>query len=80
MWYSFRDGTGTKYRIGYSHSYDGINWTNKLDEVGINVSNTGWDSEMICYPHIVKAKDKYFMFYNGNGFGHSGFGYAELSI
>ena len=35
---------------------------------------------MICYPHIVKVNNKYLMFYNGNGFGKSGFGYAELEF
>ena len=33
---------------------------------------------MICYPNVIKVKDKLYMFYNGNGFGQSGFGYAEL--
>ena len=44
MWYSFRSGLGEKYRIGYSHSHDGINWIRKHDETGIEVSDTGWDS------------------------------------
>lgn len=78
MWYSYRDGSGRKYRIGYSHSYDGINWTNKLDDVGINVSNTGWDSEMICYPFIFDHKGERYMLYNGNDFGRYGFGLAIL--
>ena len=33
---------------------------------------------MICYPNIVEANNKVYMFYNGNGFGKSGFGVAEL--
>ena len=33
---------------------------------------------MICYPNIISVNGKYIMFYNGNGFGESGFGFAEL--
>ena len=82
MWYSFRAGqeyrTNVKksYRIGYAESQDGIKWTRKDEEVGIDVSASGWDSEMLAYPHVVSHGDKKFMFYNGNGFGLSGFGYA----
>jgi hypothetical protein len=76
MWYSYRDGTGEKYRIGYSHSNDGINWKNKLDKVGIDVSNSGWDSEMICYPFVFNHKGSRYMLYNGNGYGKTGFGLA----
>jgi len=78
MWFSYRDGKGTKYRIGYSHSLDGIIWTNKLDEVGIDVSQNGWDSEMICYPFVFDHMGKRFMLYNGNDYGKQGFGLAEL--
>ena len=42
------------------------------------MSENGWDSEMVCYPHILKIDGKYQMFYCGNGFGFEGFGYAEL--
>jgi len=66
------------YRLGYAESPDGINWTRKDDEVGIDVSASGWDSEMISYPSVVKYKDKIYLFYNGNNFGQTGFGYAVL--
>ena len=78
MWYSYRDGTGKKYRIGYSHSSNGTNWTNKLDEVGIDVSNTGWDSEMLCYPFVFDHNGSRYMLYNGNNYGKDGFGLAKL--
>jgi hypothetical protein len=84
MWFStrgshnFRESGDTAYRLGYAFSHDLINWTRDDTKAGIDISKAGWDSEMICYPHIVKAGKKYLMFYNGNGFGKSGFGYAEL--
>ena len=86
MWFStrgsfnFRENSKDAYRLGYAYSNDLINWTRKDVSVGIDVSSEGWDSEMLCYPHIVKTNGKYIMFYNGNGFGKSGFGYAELNF
>jgi predicted GH43/DUF377 family glycosyl hydrolase len=74
-------GVGTKskgFRLGYAESKDGINWQKKNEEVGIDVSGDGWDSQMISYPSIVKYKDKVYMFYNGNNYGYDGFGYAIL--
>jgi len=77
MFYSVR--TRSKgYRLGYAESDDGINWTRKDKEAGIDVSEEGWDSEMICYSSILKVGDETYMFYNGNNFGETGFGYAIL--
>lgn len=80
MWYSFRSGNGTAYRIGYSFSEDGIKWVNKLNSVGIDVSTSGWDSEMICYPFVFDHKNERYMLYNGNGYGKTGFGLAKLKV
>jgi predicted GH43/DUF377 family glycosyl hydrolase len=86
MWFSkrgshnFRSSGNTAYRLGYAFSKDLVNWTRDDSKAGIDVSKGGWDSDMICYPHIVKVENKYIMFYNGNGFGKSGFGYAELEL
>ncbi len=77
MWYSIRS-ISKNYRIGYAESADGMNWTRMDEEVGIDVSAEGWDSQMICYPSIVDAAGKRYMFHNGNGHGLSGFGYAVL--
>jgi hypothetical protein len=49
------------------------------DRIGIDVSSTGWDSEMICYPAVITVKGRTFLFYNGNNNGETGFGVAELS-
>lgn len=77
MWYSVRRRNIT-YRIGYATSSDGKEWNRKDKEVGIDVSENGWDSEMICYPAVIKVRDKAYMFYNGNKNGETGFGYAVL--
>jgi hypothetical protein len=84
MWYCFRKGLNYRndknysYRIGYAESLNLIDWIRKDSCVGIEISEKGWDSEMIAYPNIIKFKDKKYMFYNGNGFGKTGFGYAIL--
>lgn len=76
MWYSYRSGTGETYRIGYAFSKDGISWERKHHEVGITVSENGWDSEMLCYPYVFSHKNKWYMLYNGNSYGKEGFGLA----
>ncbi len=75
MWYSFR---GRSYRIGYAESEDGRQWKRLDDQVGIDVSTTGWDSEMIEYPFVFDHKGQRYMLYNGNGYGRTGFGLAVL--
>ena len=66
------------YRLGYAESRDGETWTRKDSEVGIDVSESGWDSEMIAYACVVRYKERVYLFYNGNNLGATGFGYAEL--
>lgn len=84
MWYSYRNlenyrtDTNNSYRIGYAESRNGIDWIRKDSEVGISVSPDGWDSQMMEYAYVYECKSKRYMFYNGNGFGKSGFGYALL--
>lgn len=78
MWFSYRSGTGEKYRIGYASSRDGRKWALALDETGIDISPTGWDSEMIEYPYVFDHKGIRYMLYNGNGYGKTGFGLATL--
>lgn len=76
MYYSIRTYS-RGYYIGYAESDDGIHW-NRLDEkAGIGLSKNGWDDTNMSYPFLYKLGDKLYMFYNGNGCGKSGFGYAE---
>jgi hypothetical protein len=78
MWFSYRSGTGEKYRIGYAHSQNGNHWELRLNDTGITVSTSGWDSEMIEYPFVFDHKGERYMLYNGNGNGQTGFGLAIL--
>ena len=85
MWYSYRGirdyrtNPSNSYRIGYAESSDGIEWVRMDDRVGIDVSEQGWDSEMVTYAHVYEYQGNKHMMYNGNGFGKSGIGYAVLA-
>lgn len=74
----FRTSRTRGYRLGYAYSDDLRTWTRDDAAAGIEVSETGWDSEMQCYPHVFWGGDAAYMLYNGNAFGRSGFGVARL--
>lgn len=79
MWYSYRGGPfSDKYRIGYAESADGFTWERKDELVNFSPSAEGWDSEMVCYPFVFHHNNKLMMLYNGNGYGKTGIGLAEL--
>lgn len=78
MWFSYRGAPGKTYRIGRAASKDGRKWGLSLDEMGLEVSEQGWDSEMTEYPFVFDHKGHRYMLYNGNGFGKTGFGLAIL--
>ena len=86
MWFSIRGiknyrlKSGQHYMIGYAESIDGINWERRQDKFIFEKSESGWDSEMLEYASVIKFNNKYTMLYNGNQFGKTGFGYAELKI
>ena len=75
MWYSHR---GLKYRIGYAESTDGLHWERKDDVVELDVSETGWDSDMVEYAYVFEHCGVKHMLYNGNGYGETGIGHAIL--
>lgn len=75
-------GAGTKeegYRLAYAESPDGIHWTRDDEKLGMQVSESGWDSAMQAYPSLVQCAGATYMFYNGNDYGREGFGYAVLN-
>ena len=73
----FRGGPGS-YRIGYAWSDNLRDWTRADAQAGIEPSQDGWDSTMIAYPYVIQVDDRILLFYNGNGFGQTGIGYAQL--
>ena len=76
MWFSYKDPK-IGYRIGYAESFDGVNWKRFKKHIGLDVGKRGdWDSEMIEYSYVFNHNGIKFMFYNGNGYGQNGAGYA----
>lgn len=73
---NYRHDPTQSYRLGYAESPDGLSWTRRDEDVGIEPSTTGWDSEMIEYCWIGQYEGQTYLFYNGNGFGKTGFGFA----
>src|SRR5882672_7797763 len=66
------------YRIGYAVSDDMNTWVRDDTKAGIDVSNDGWDSEMVSYPHVFELDGNIYMMYLGNQVGRYGFGLARL--
>jgi hypothetical protein len=83
MFFSYRDIYNYKnkeggYRIGYASSIDLINWHRNDEMAGMKISESGWDSEMVNYPHVFMLDGETYMLYQGNGMGKSGFGLAKM--
>lgn len=84
MWYCYRDikdyrtDPSRSYKIGYAESSNAREWTRLDQQIDLSGSNS-WDSDMQCYPNVIEHKGLYYMFYNGNGFGSTGIGYATSS-
>lgn len=71
--------TDGRYQAGQAFSVDGVKWKRDDLSLGIEKSDTGWDSIHLSYPSVITTKsNKTYMFYNGNYMGLEGFGYAEL--
>jgi hypothetical protein len=78
MFYSIRRRSFAAYRLGYAESSDGLHWTRKDEEMGLDVSPGEFDSDAIMYSAVLSIHGKTYCFYNGNNFGGTGFGIAEL--
>lgn len=76
MWFSYR---GPHYRMGFAVSRDGENWTRHDSHLSLDVSESGWDSEMVSYGMVIQRGEQLEMYYTGNGFGRSGLGLAVMN-
>ncbi len=74
----YRETKHASYRMGYAQSADGLQWKRDDSQSGVERAETGWDSEMVAYPNVFESGGRTYLYYNGNGFGASGFGLAEL--
>jgi hypothetical protein len=76
-WYSYRSNDWG-YHIGFATSTDGIRWTRRDDQAGIDRDPGGWEGPMICYPFVFDTEIGRVMLYNGGRYGDAGFGVAVL--
>lgn len=67
------------YRSGYAESPDGVHWTRKDALAWLAPSPSGFDDKTACYPVEIETGYGRYMFYDGNGMGQTGFGYAKLN-
>ncbi|WP_209599010.1 MULTISPECIES: hypothetical protein [unclassified Ruegeria] len=79
LFYSIRRTSLGAYRLGYAESSDGLSWTRKDTEMGLDVTPGGFDGKAIMYSAVVEAQGRTWCFYNGDGFGAAGFAVAELA-
>jgi hypothetical protein len=80
MFYSIRVRSRPGFSaLGYAESPDGRTWTRKDEEMGIELSEGGFDAHMLRYGVPIELGGRTVMFYNGDNFGESGFGYAVLA-
>ena len=83
MFFCYRYSSGFRgkqfgYRIGYAFSSNLSEWTRDDSKAGIDVSEHGWDAEMISYPHVFALDGKTYLAYLGDQVGRHGFGLAVL--
>ena len=83
MFFCYRYSSGFRgkqkgYRIGYASSTNLLDWVRNDAKAGIDVSEEGWDSEMISYPHVFELDGNTYLAYLGNQVGRHGFGLAVL--
>jgi hypothetical protein len=84
MFFCYRYGSHYRgmergYRIGYASSCNLVDWVRDDTKAGIDVSASGWDSEMISYPHVFELDGTVYLAYLGNQVGRDGFGLARLA-
>jgi len=77
MWFSYRGAPPGRYRIGRATSSDGVAWRLSLATDIVDVSDHGWDSQMVEYPFVFDHAGDRYMLYNGNEYGATGFGLAK---
>ena len=76
----FRHNSERGYKLGYASSKDLVSWVRDDAKLNLGLANEGWDSEMMCYPHLFKMDNNIYLLYNGNNFGRYGFGAARLLV
>lgn len=80
LMYFTRGNVTGEYFPGLATSEDGVVWERRDEALGLALSADGWDARTLCYPALIRQRDRLLMFYNGNDMGVDGFGVAEASL
>jgi hypothetical protein len=75
MWFAAR---GDAYRLGYAESDDGLSWRRLDSELVLPGLDAAWETDMQTYPFVFDTNGARHMFYNGNGYGATGVGWATF--
>lgn len=78
----YRENKDASYRIELSESLNGVDWS-RVENFSFKKSGADeWDGIMNEYTSVIETEKEgeYYVFYNGNGFGASGFGYFILNL
>ncbi|UXA52865.1 hypothetical protein M0D45_19935 [Xanthomonas prunicola] len=68
------------YFPGIAFSEDGVHWERDDSQLGLALSDDGWDAQTLCYPALIQHGERVLMFYNGNAMGQAGFGLADAAL
>lgn len=77
MWYCYEKNKGS-YNIGYAESKNGFKWKRLDKNIKFIGPKNHWDKKMMEYPSVIQVKNKKYMLYNGNNYGETGIGLAQL--
>lgn len=80
LMYFTRGNTTGEYFPGLAESEDGVHWRRCDEALGLTLSEHGWDARTLCYPALIRHRDRLLMFYNGNDMGVDGFGVATAEL
>lgn len=79
LFYSIRS-LRRPYRLGYARSSDGVHWERADETLALSAEPGSWNEEMSCYPAVLETPAGAYLFFNGNGYGATGFGYARIAL
>jgi predicted GH43/DUF377 family glycosyl hydrolase len=80
MFFTKGSTSGKDYFPGMAYLDNHGKWLRNDSFFPLKLSRSGWDSIHLCYPRIIKIRDRYFIFYNGNNMGLEGFGAKDVTL
>ena len=76
--YDFRLNKDNINRLGYAYSDGLIHWHRDDSQSGIDLTESAWDSDIMCCPNTFECDGVVCLLYNGNEFSRHNFGLTKL--